>query len=67
MSISRRHRVILPLAVMALAALLCGCVAYPAYPGYYGEGYYGSPYYAPPVVYGPSIGINLGGIGIGIR
>ncbi len=34
---------------------------------YYGGGYYGSPYYAPPVVYGPGIGINLGGIGIGIR
>ena len=34
---------------------------------YYGGGYYGSPYYAPPVVYGPGVGINLGGIGIGIR
>ena len=34
---------------------------------YYGNGYYGSPYYPPPVVYGPGIGINLGGIGIGIR
>ena len=34
---------------------------------YYGSGYYGSPYYyPPPVVYGPGIGINLGGLGIGI-
>ena len=33
----------------------------------YGGAYYGSPYYPPPVVYGPGIGINLGGIGIGIR
>ena len=33
----------------------------------YNNGYYGSPYYAPPVVYGPSIGISLPFIGIGIR
>ena len=34
----------------------------------YGGAYYGSPYYyPPPVVYAPGIGINLGGIGIGIR
>jgi hypothetical protein len=33
----------------------------------YGGGYYGTPYYAPPVVYGPSVGIQFGGIGIGIR
>jgi hypothetical protein len=36
--------------------------------GYYGSGYYGSPYYyPPPVIYGPSIGISLPGINIGIR
>jgi len=36
--------------------------------GYYGSGYYGSPYYyPPPVVYGPSIGISLPGISIGIH
>jgi hypothetical protein len=36
---------------------------------YYGSPYYGgSPYYyPPPVVYGPSIGISLPFIGIGIR
>jgi hypothetical protein len=33
----------------------------------YRNGYYGSPYYAPPVVYGPSIGISLPGVNIGIR
>lgn len=38
----------LPLAVLSLAAMLGGCVAYPAYPAYpaYGYGYgYGAPYY----------------------
>jgi hypothetical protein len=36
---------------------------------YYGSPYYGgSPYYyPPPVIYGPSIGISLPFIGIGIR
>jgi hypothetical protein len=33
----------------------------------YNNGYYGSPYYAPPVVYGPSIGISVPGVNIGIR
>jgi hypothetical protein len=33
----------------------------------YRNGYYGSPYYAPPVVYGPSIGISLPFISIGIQ
>lgn len=34
----------------------------------YGGAYYGAPaYYPPPLVYGPGIGINFGGIGIGIR
>jgi hypothetical protein len=48
-----RHRVRLPLAVLALAALLGGCVyAYPGYGGYYGGGggYYGAPYYPSGVV-----------------
>jgi hypothetical protein len=36
--------------------------------GYYGSGYYGSPYYyPPPVVYGPSIGISLPFVSIGIH
>jgi hypothetical protein len=35
--------------------------------GYYGPRYYGSPYYyPPPVVYGPSIGISLPFVGIGV-
>jgi hypothetical protein len=38
----------LPLAALALAALLGGCV-YAPYPGY-GGGYYGAPYYAGPTV-----------------
>jgi hypothetical protein len=51
-----RYRVMLPLAALALAALLGGCVypAYPAYPGYGGYygggGYYGAPYYAGPTI-----------------
>jgi hypothetical protein len=47
----------LALPALALAALLGGCVAYPAYPGYgyygggyYGGGYYGAPYYSGGVV-----------------
>jgi hypothetical protein len=32
----------------------------------YGYGYYGSPYYSAPV-YGPSVGITLPFVGIGIR
>jgi hypothetical protein len=53
---SRQLRSLLPFGVLALAALLGGCVAYPAYPsygysggGYYG-GYYGAPYYSGGVV-----------------
>jgi hypothetical protein len=43
-----RLRLMLPLAALGLAAILGGCVAYPAYPAYpaYGYGYgYGAPYY----------------------
>lgn len=44
---SYRLRCLLPLAALALAAALGGCVAYPAYGGYYGNGYYyGRPAYA---------------------
>ena len=39
---SIRKRALLPLIALGLAAVLGGCVAYPAYPGY-GYGY--SPYY----------------------
>jgi hypothetical protein len=40
-----RPHLLLPLAAIALAAMLGGCVAYPAYPAY-GAGYgYGQPYY----------------------
>ncbi len=55
---SRRRRLLLPLAAVALLGL-SGCVAYPAAPGYaydgggyYAPGYYYAPYapYAPPVV-----------------
>jgi hypothetical protein len=49
-----RSRGLRPFAALALAALLGGCVAYPAYPGYgyngYYGGYYGAPYYAGPTV-----------------
>ena len=35
-----------PWAALGLAAMLGGCVAYPAYPGYPGYGYgYGAPVY----------------------
>jgi hypothetical protein len=43
-----RLRSMLPWAALGLAAMLGGCVAYPAYPGYpaYGYGYgYGAPVY----------------------
>lgn len=43
------NRLRLPLATLALAALLGGCVAYPAGPGYPAHGYgygYGAPYYS---------------------
>jgi hypothetical protein len=47
-----RNRGVLPLAALALAGLLGGCIAYPAYPGYgyNGGGYYGAPYYSGGVV-----------------
>jgi len=40
---SVRHRIVLALAALGLAASLGGCVVYPAYPDYsYGDGpYYG--------------------------
>jgi len=46
------HRGLMLLATLALAALLGGCVVYPAYPayGYYNGGYYGAPYYSSGVV-----------------
>ena len=47
-----KTRRLLPIAALAVAALLGGCV-YPAYPGYgygYNGGYYGAPYYAGPTV-----------------
>jgi len=41
---SVRHRIVLALAAIGLAAALGGCVAYPGYPDYgYGYGY--GPYY----------------------
>jgi hypothetical protein len=43
-----RLRSMLPLAAVCVAAILGGCVAYPAYPSYptYGYGYgYPAPYY----------------------
>ena len=54
------NRLRLPLFALALAALLGGCVAYPAGPGYpsygYGYGYgYGAPYYS-----GTYIGVGGG-------
>jgi hypothetical protein len=56
MTIRFRRRSMLPLATLGLVAMLGGCVAYPAYPGYgypaYGYGYsapyggyYGGGYY----------------------
>lgn len=49
-------------SVLAVLAMLGGCVAVPVGPGYYG----GAPgYYAPPAYYGPSIGIGLFGGGRG--
>ena len=49
-----RLRGLLPLAALALAALLGGCVAYPAYPGY---GYYGGGYYGGGPYYGGGVGV----------
>jgi len=46
------HRGLALPAALALAALLGGCVVYPAYPayGYYNGGSYGVPYYPGGVV-----------------
>jgi hypothetical protein len=45
-----RLRSVVSLAILGLAAMLGGCVAYPAYPGYpaygYGYGYAAPAYYA---------------------
>ncbi len=39
-------RLMLPLVALGLAAVLGGCVVYPAYPAYPAYGYgYGTPYY----------------------
>jgi hypothetical protein len=54
-----RLRSMLPVAAIGLAALLGGCVAYPAYPTYgYNAPYYGGgyPYYG-----GPYVGVGVGG------
>jgi hypothetical protein len=51
-----RLRVLLPFAALGVAAVLGGCVAYPAYPAYgYGYGY-NAPYYG-----GPYVGVGVGG------
>lgn len=36
-------------------------------PVVYGGGYYAPGYYPPPVVYGPSVGVTLPGVSIGIN
>jgi len=38
---SVRHRIVVALAALGLAAALGGCVVYPAYPGYGYDPYYG--------------------------
>jgi hypothetical protein len=61
---SRRSRWLMPLGALALATLLGGCYAYPAYPGYgYYGGYYGGPYYGggAVVAYGGGWGWHDGG------
>ena len=55
-----RLRSMLPAAALALAAMLGGCVAYPAYPGYPVYGYA-----AAPVYYGGYYGGHYGGYGYG--
>lgn len=53
-----RYRALLPLAALGLAAVLGGCIAYPAYPGYgYGYGY--APYYGYPA--GGYVDLGVGG------
>lgn len=56
-----RPRGPLVLGALAMAGLLCGCVAYPDY-GYYNGGYYdGGPYYSGAVVaYGGGGGWHRG-------
>ena len=53
-----RLRSILPIAALGLAALLGGCVAYPAYPGYSAYSGYG---YGTPVYVGGYYGHGYGG------
>jgi hypothetical protein len=55
-----RLRSILPLAALGLAAMLGGCVAYPAYPGY-GYGAYPAYGYGAPVYVGGYYGGGYGG------
>ena len=51
-------KVTIGISVLAVLAMLGGCVAVPVGPGYYG----GSPgYYAAPAYYGPTIGIGVFG------
>ena len=58
-----RPRWLMPLGALALATLLGGCYAYPAYPGYgYYNGYYGAPYYGTPY-YGGGVVAFGGGWG----
>jgi hypothetical protein len=56
-----RLRSMLPAAALALAAMLGGCVAYPAYPGYSTYGYPAYGYAAAPVYYGGYYGGHYGG------
>ena len=44
-----RRRLLFPMAALGITAMLGGCVAYPAYPAYYGYPYYG-----------PGVGIYFG-------
>ncbi len=53
----------LSLMVLAAAAMLGGCVAYPAYPGY--PGYVAYPAYAPAYGYGPYYGGGYVAVGGG--
>jgi len=58
-------RVTFFVSVLAVLAVLGGCMAVPVNSGYYVEspGYYAPApaYYAPPIYYGPSIGIGIYG------
>jgi hypothetical protein len=55
-----RFRKLLPIAALGLAALLGGCYAYPAYPGY---GYYNNGYYGGGPSYGGGVVAYGGGWG----